>query len=116
MPSLVLKHTHIDIYGACNLADVELIERALTDCVRVSGSNLIHIHAHQFPGEAGVSGFALIAESHFSIHTWPEFDFAAIDFFTCGQANALQAVPVLEGAFKPSRLDVRTYRRGLGND
>jgi S-adenosylmethionine decarboxylase len=112
MTSLSLTHTHIDIHGARNLRDMRLVEQVLGECVKTAGCQLIHVYAHKFPGEGGVSGFALIAESHFSIHTWPELNFAAVDFFTCGQGDALRAVPVLEEAFKPSSLDIHTYHRG----
>jgi S-adenosylmethionine decarboxylase len=112
MTSLSLTHTHIDIHGARNLSDVHLIEQVLGECVRTAGCELIHVYAYKFPGEGGVSGFALIAESHFSIHTWPELGFAAIDFFTCGQSDALPAVRVLEEAFSPASLDIHTYHRG----
>jgi S-adenosylmethionine decarboxylase len=112
MPDLTLTHTHIDVHGAQNLDDAKVVENALNECVRVSGCRLVHLHAHKFPGAGGVSGFALIAESHFSIHTWPEFSFAAVDFFTCGQGDGLKAVPIIEQTFRPTRLDIRSYRRG----
>jgi S-adenosylmethionine decarboxylase len=115
MSSLNLSHTHIDLHGAHNLEDVLVVERVLRDCVKVAGCDLIYVYAHKFPGAGGISGFALIAESHFSIHTWPELSFAAVDFFTCGQGDASEAVHVLEAAFRPSSLDIHTYHRGRIN-
>ena len=53
---------------------------------------------HRFSPQ-GVTGIVAIAESHISIHTWPERDFAAIDIFVCGACDPYKAVPVLRRAF-----------------
>ena len=59
-----------------------------------------------------MSGVVVLAESHISIHTWPERNFAAIDIFMCGACDPYQSLPVLERAFAPGRLDVGEQRRG----
>ena len=60
----------------------------------------------------GVSGVVVLAESHISIHTWPERDFAAVDIFMCGACDPHKAIPVLKAAFSPARIDVNEQRRG----
>ena len=67
---------------------------------------------HQFEPE-GVSGVLLIAESHLSVHTWPEDGFAAVDIFTCGEEmDADVAIKVLTVAFRAERTVVKVVTRG----
>ena len=65
------------------------------------------------PPNGGVSGVVVLAESHISIHTWPERDFAAVDIFMCGACDPHHSIPVLQAAFKPSRVSLDEQRRGL---
>ena len=53
------------------------------ECIRAAGATLLHIHLHHFTPNNGVSGVAVLAESHISVHTWPESGFAAFDVFMC---------------------------------
>lgn len=106
------RHLIIDLHGARNLDDEELIQRAFRECVEVCGATLLHIHTHRFTPYGGVSGVAVLAESHISIHTWPERDYAALDVFMCGSADPRKAVPVLQAAFSPTRTDVNDLLRG----
>ena len=55
----------------------------------------------------------VLAESHISIHTWPERDFAAIDIFMCGSCNPYELLPVLKAAFRPKHVLLSEQRRGL---
>jgi len=72
----------------------------------------IHIHSHQFSESGGISGVAVLAESHISVHTWPERNYAAFDVFMCGSATPLNAPDILDKAFKPSELKVKEILRG----
>jgi S-adenosylmethionine decarboxylase len=74
----------------------------------------VHIHLHRFEPNGGVSGVAVLAESHISIHSWPEHGDAALDVFMCGNANPDAWVPVLREAFVPKRIVVGEHLRGLG--
>jgi S-adenosylmethionine decarboxylase proenzyme len=65
-----------------------------------------------FSPNGGVSGVVVLAESHISIHTWPERDFAALDIFVCGDCDPHLAIPVIQEAFAPSRIDLDEQRRG----
>jgi S-adenosylmethionine decarboxylase len=56
---------------------------------------------------------ALLAESHISIHSWPEHGYAAIDIFVCGPCDPYRVVPVLEAAFRPARMELHEQKRGL---
>ena len=106
-------HLLIDMWGASNLDNQPLIEEALLECIRVSGATLLHIHLHEFQENGGISGVAVLAESHISIHTWPERGYAAIDIFMCGAAQPLKSVPVLRRYFEPETIQLGEQKRGL---
>ncbi len=105
-------HLIIDLDGASRLDDLEVMEQALRDSIEAAGATLLHIHLHHFTPNGGISGVAVLAESHISVHTWPERDFAAFDVFMCGEAQPMKAVPVLEAAFTPSKVTVDELLRG----
>ncbi len=105
-------HLLVDLWGAANLSDPELIDRALCEAAERAGATILHSHFHHFTPNGGVSGVVVLAESHISIHTWPERAFAAIDIFMCGACDPHDAVPVLRTTFHPERIDVNEERRG----
>jgi S-adenosylmethionine decarboxylase len=105
-------HLIIDLRGASRLDDLELMERALRESVEAAKATLLHIHLHHFTPNGGISGVAVLAESHISVHTGPERNFAAFDVFMCGEAEPAKAIPVLEAAFAPSQVDVKEILRG----
>lgn len=106
-------HLFIDFWGAEGLSDLDLMERTFRKCVEVCGATLLHIHLHHFTPNGGVSGVAVLAESHISVHTWPERGFAAFDVFMCGDAEPEKAVPVLKEAFQPRQISLGEELRGL---
>ncbi|MEX2615175.1 MAG: adenosylmethionine decarboxylase [Alphaproteobacteria bacterium] len=106
------KHLIIDLFGAKRLDDIKFIDATLRDCIKVSGATLLHLHLHHFTENSGVSGVAVLAESHISIHSWPEYGYAAMDVFMCGETEPHLAVEVLRRAFKPERIEVGEHRRG----
>nr|WP_294555119.1 adenosylmethionine decarboxylase [uncultured Rhodopila sp.] len=106
-------HLLIDLWGASNLGDPDLIDRALRDAAEAAGATILHGHFHHFSPNGGVSGVLVLAESHISIHTWPERDFAAIDIFMCGACNPYRGVPALKAAFNPATINLGEQRRGL---
>lgn len=109
-------HLIIDLYHANRLDDIDHIEQTLRDCVDAAGATLLHIHLHHFEPNGGVSGVAVLAESHISIHSWPEHGYAALDIFMCGNANPDACVPVLREAFSPKQIAVSELLRGQGAD
>jgi S-adenosylmethionine decarboxylase len=107
-------HLIVDLYKASRLDDLDHIETTLRRCVEAAGATLLHIHLHHFEPNGGVSGVAVLAESHISIHTWPENGYAAIDIFMCGKAKPEACVPVLRKAFTPKKIAVGEHLRGQG--
>ena len=105
-------HLLLDLWGAYNLTDPELIDRALRDAAEAAGATILHSHFHHFGPDGGVSGVLVLAESHISIHTWPEAGYAALDIFMCGSAEPDNCIPVLREAFAARRVDVNEILRG----
>ena len=105
-------HLIIDLWEAEHLDDVELMESALREVVGVCGASLLHLHLHHFTPGYGISGVAVLAESHISVHTWPERNFAAFDIFMCGDAKPELAIPILKNVFKPGRMNIAEQLRG----
>jgi S-adenosylmethionine decarboxylase len=104
-------HLIIDVRGAQGLDDIDLIEATLRRCVSAAQATLLHLHLHHFQPN-GVSGVAVLAESHISIHTWPDLGYAALDVFMCGKANPDACIPVLREAFQAERIEVNELLRG----
>ena len=105
-------HLLVDCWQASNLNDLEYIESTLREAVDVTGATLLHIHLHHFTPNGGVSGVAVLAESHISIHTWPERDYAALDIFMCGDTQPKNAIKVFEKAFETTNIKVSEHLRG----
>ncbi|TQV86835.1 adenosylmethionine decarboxylase [Aliikangiella coralliicola] len=105
-------HIIIDLWEASKLDDLQVMEKAFREAVDVCNATLLHIHLHHFSPNGGISGVAVLAESHISVHTWPEADYAAFDVFMCGDAEPHKATEILRKAFTPSRIDVREILRG----
>jgi S-adenosylmethionine decarboxylase len=106
-------HIIIDLWEATRLDDLAHMEAAMREAVQVCGATLLHIHLHHFTPSGGISGVAVLAESHISVHTWPERDFAAFDVFMCGDAQPENAIPVLQRYFSPGRINVSQHQRGI---
>jgi S-adenosylmethionine decarboxylase len=106
-------HLLIDLWGATNLADPDHIDAHLREAALIAGATILHSHFHHFSPNGGVSGVVVLAESHISIHTWPERDFAAVDIFMCGACNPYKSIEVLKRAFSPERVQLNEARRGL---
>ena len=106
-------HLIFDFWGASRLDELELMEQTLRQAVKEAGATLLHIHLHHFTPNGGISGVAVLAESHISVHTWPERGYAAFDVFMCGDAEPERTIPVLKRAFHPKRMNITEHLRGV---
>ena len=106
-------HLLVELWDATNLADAELIERTLERAARTAGATVLHSYYHPFGEGQGVSGVTVLAESHISIHTWPERGYAAIDVVMCGVCDPNLTLPVFAAAFAPRRMESQPFQRGL---
>ena len=105
-------HLLVDFWGGKKISDPEVITAVLEEAAREANATVLHIHVHEFGG-GGMSGVAVLAESHISIHTWPELDYAAFDVFMCGNCNPEKAVAVLKQKLKPARFSINEQKRGV---
>jgi S-adenosylmethionine decarboxylase len=105
-------HLILDLWGAKNLDNLELVEQTLRQAVDIAEATLLHINLHHFEPNGGISGVAVLAESHISIHTWPEHGYAALDLFMCGKAKPHKCIDVFKKSFHPERIMVSEQMRG----
>lgn len=106
-------HLILDMWDASNLSDVQVIEAALRQAAEDAGATVLNVDLHCFTPNGGVTGVAVLAESHISIHTWPERNYAAVDVFMCGNAEPYKAIDILRLALKPKLMTVSEHRRGV---
>ncbi|SFM63304.1 adenosylmethionine decarboxylase [Thermodesulforhabdus norvegica] len=108
------KHLIVELYD-CNrdlIARVDKVEQILVDAVKLSKATIVAPVFHQF-NPHGVSGVVVIAESHFSIHTWPEYGYCALDIFTCGELiDSDAALHFMKEAFQAKSMSVMELKRG----
>ena len=107
-------HLLADLAGidAALLVDAAAIDALLRTAAEAAGARILHSHFHTFGPGMGVTGVLLLAESHISIHTWPEHGFAAADIFMCGDAQPQRALDLIDAALKPGARSVQTIARG----
>lgn len=109
------RHLIADLHGCARLDDAAHIERILRDAAAAAGATLLDVRLHAFGPGQGVTGVALLAESHISIHSWPESGYAALDFFLCGRSNDIEAaLAVVVTGLDAQRIERQTIPRGYG--
>ncbi|MFV0431008.1 MAG: adenosylmethionine decarboxylase [Alphaproteobacteria bacterium] len=105
-------HLLLDIRGAENLNNMKGIQQALEQGALNAGATILHSYMHPFEPQ-GVSGVVVLAESHISIHTWPERSYAAIDIFMCGECDPYEAIPAIAAYFQTEDIIISEHRRGI---
>jgi S-adenosylmethionine decarboxylase len=106
-------HLILDLWDAKHLDELNTMELAMREAVSTAGATLLHIHLHHFTPSGGISGVAVLAESHISVHTWPERNYAAFDIFMCGDAKPEMSIAVLKQHFYPERMEITEHLRGI---
>ena len=95
--------------------DVTIIEKGMVDAAETAGATVINSTFHHF-SPYGVSGVVVIQESHLAIHTWPEYGYAAVDLFTCGdQVDAWLSFDFLKNIFQAKNYSAIEMKRGAVN-
>ncbi len=108
------RHLIAEYYGANaqRLNDEQFVRQSMLEAARRVGATVLGESFHSFVPQ-GVSGSVVIAESHLSIHTWPEYGYAAVDIFTCGNLNPRKGFRYLEEAVEAGSCRVQEILRGL---
>jgi S-adenosylmethionine decarboxylase len=109
------RHLIVEMWDceAENLNDPRLLEQALRDTVEAVDGTLLDVRVIEFPVH-GVTGVAIISESHVAVHTWPEHGYAAVDIFTCNlEADSQAGIEAMAKHFLPGRTQVMEVRRGF---
>ncbi|MBF0594361.1 MAG: adenosylmethionine decarboxylase [Candidatus Omnitrophica bacterium] len=111
------KHYLVEFIGCPGerLRYVDDIRGPLLEAARLSGATVLESYFHQFEPQ-GVTGMIFIAESHFSIHTWPESGYAAFDILTCGEMFPDKAIDHLNGVLQAARVEMRILTRGFSEE
>ncbi len=110
------RHLIAELYG-CDvsiLRNLEALRTTLLEAAEASGAKVLGEFFKKFPQGGGVTGILAIAESHLSIHTWPEYGYAAVDLFTCGErVDPWKAYEVICKNIRPKRAYVKELKRGF---
>ena len=111
-------HLIADLHGVepAVLSDAATLEALLRAAAAAAGASVLAAHFHGFGPAAGITGVLLLAESHISIHTWPEHAYAAVDIFMCGQAAPERSLQVIEQRLRAARVVRRSILRGGEDD
>jgi S-adenosylmethionine decarboxylase len=109
------KHLIIELYECQSeiINNAKRVKEKLMEAVKISGANPVQSFIHEF-NPHGISGVVVIEESHFSVHTWPEYGYCALDIFTCGdEIDCYSALLYLKKGFHAKNLSVTEMKRGM---
>lgn len=108
------RHVIIELWGCSDVInDAGQVEAAMRKAVDAANATLLNLFVHEFSPQ-GVTGVAVLSESHLSIHTWPEFGYVAADVFTCGSTTKPEAAAeLLRTAFEAESADISELQRGV---
>lgn len=109
------RHILCEVYG-CDpgvLDDVKTIEGIMVNAALQAGAEVREVAFHKFSPQ-GVSGVVVISESHLSVHTWPEYGYAAVDVFTCGEkVDPNVACEYIRDKFRAQKMVASLVKRGI---
>ncbi len=107
-------HMIADFWGMKTIDDATQIEEILKEAARKANATLLKVSSYKFQPQ-GVTAVVLLSESHITIHTWPERQYASIDAFTCGKhTDPKKAIKFLREVFKPKKANIIKISRGEG--
>ena len=107
------KHIIVDLWRSSFDNKINTLKKMIKEAVKLSRAKIINIHMHRFGKEQGITGIAVLAESHISVHTWPERKYIAFDIFMCGDTFPELASEYLIKTLKPKRKKIEIIKRGI---
>ena len=108
------RHLLVEFYNCDSsiMDDVKAIEKYMNEAAKKANATVVQSTFHKFSPQ-GVSGVVVIAESHLAIHTWPEYSYASVDLFTCGDTvDPWIAFEYLKDVFKANKHETQEIIRG----
>jgi len=105
-------HLIAEFWGGRIIEDSKKIEEILISAAKRGGNTPLKIAIHKFSPQ-GITGVVLLAESHIALHSWPEYNYLAIDIFTCGEKSfPHKSLDYLKEVFSPQRVEIKEVKRG----
>lgn len=107
-------HVLLDLHSVEEelLIDESFIENTLKESAKIAKSEILNVYTHKFDGAGGVTTVIALAESHLSIHTWPELNKATIDIYMCGKGRPEIASEYILEKFNPKSYKISSFKRG----
>ncbi|MEE8057685.1 MAG: adenosylmethionine decarboxylase [Pseudomonadales bacterium] len=106
------QHLLIECRGQHAMLDSDGLKALMTRAAAAGGATVLVHHFHEFGGHGGITGVLVLAESHITVHTWPEYQYAAFDIFMCGDAQPMQAASIIANHFPDADVCIKAAARG----
>ncbi len=106
-------HLIIDLWDTSFENKIITLKNIIKKAILIANATMLHIHLHRFGKNQGISGVAILAESHISVHTWPERDYIAFDIFMCGDTKPEKAAKYLIKSLAAKKKKVTILKRGV---
>jgi S-adenosylmethionine decarboxylase len=106
------RHAILDVSGVKGSLGGAGITALLTDLAKACGATLLRIEMHHFGEGSGMTAIAVLAQSHISLHEWPEYNYAAFDLFVCGSADPAPAAAIIQAWFPGAHVEAQIIDRG----
>lgn len=106
-------HLVADFWNVKTIEDSEELKKILITAAEKGGNTPLRVSIHKFSPQ-GITGVVLLAESHIAFHSWPEYNYIAIDIFTCGNKTFPdKSLDYLKEEFKPKKVKAKKIKRGI---
>lgn len=108
------RHLLAEFYNCSSevLNNENRIAEIMTAALELSKATIVKPFFHKFSPH-GVSGIIVIAESHLAVHTWPEYSFAAVDLFSCGNFDFIETLKFIRDSLKSDNYSIQDIKRGI---
>lgn len=109
------RHVYGNLYNCDRevLRDETRLVQIVTNAVKLANATLVSINVYKFGANGGLTVFAIVAESHISVHTWPEHGFATVDVYTCGNTDPEAAFNYIAKELNAQRVEIFRSDRSL---
>lgn len=110
------QHLLIECHGQYAMLDSDALNALMTRAAAAGDATVLNRYFHKFGGHGGITGVLVLAESHITVHTWPEVQYAAFDIFMCGDAQPMKAAKIIADQFPDADVCIRAVARGYPSD